>query len=85
MNPSISIIIPTYKCLESIIFMQVLQILQLVRDDGYITCYCALLGMNDPICLFFGNYDRFNLITNKWTYRARNPTGFWKLLKNRIG
>jgi len=35
--------------------------------DGYITRYCALLGMNDPICLFLGNYDRYSLVTRDWT------------------
>lgn len=37
------------------------------KDDGYITRYCALSGMSDPVCLFLGNYDRYCLITNKWT------------------
>ncbi|MDP2939838.1 MAG: glycosyltransferase family 2 protein [Candidatus Omnitrophota bacterium] len=37
------------------------------REDGYITRYCSLIGMNDPICLFLGNYDRYCLLTNKWT------------------
>ena len=37
------------------------------KEDGYITRYCAMLGMNDPLCLFLGNYDRMRLITNKWT------------------
>lgn len=37
------------------------------KKDKYITRYCALLGMNDPLCLFLGNYDRFCYITNKWT------------------
>lgn len=37
------------------------------REDGYITRYCALMGMNDPLCLFIGNYDRYNYITGKWT------------------
>lgn len=37
------------------------------KQDGYITRYCALLGMNDPLCLFLGNYDRYCYITNKWT------------------
>ena len=37
------------------------------RKDGYITRYCALIGMNDPLCLFIGNYDRYNLLTGKWT------------------
>lgn len=36
-------------------------------NDGYITRYCALLGMNDPLCLFLGNYDRYSLLTDKWT------------------
>lgn len=37
------------------------------REDAYITRYCALIGMNDPLCLFLGNYDRWCLITNRWT------------------
>jgi glycosyltransferase involved in cell wall biosynthesis len=37
------------------------------REDSYITRYCALIGMNDPLCLFLGNYDRYNLLTGKWT------------------
>lgn len=37
------------------------------RQDGYITRYSALMGMNDPLCLFLGNYDRFNILTGKWT------------------
>jgi len=37
------------------------------RSDAAITRYCAMLGMNDPICLFTGNYDRFSEITQRWT------------------
>ncbi|WP_423792391.1 glycosyltransferase family 2 protein [Methanocaldococcus indicus] len=37
------------------------------KEDGYITRYCALIGMNDPLCLYMGNYDRYCLITDKWT------------------
>ena len=37
------------------------------REDGYITRYCALLGMNDPLCLFLGNYDRYSTLTGRWT------------------
>jgi len=37
------------------------------KTDNYITRYCALMGMNDPLCLFLGNYDRYNYITGKWT------------------
>lgn len=36
-------------------------------QDGFITRYCALMGMNDPLCLFLGNYDRKNILTGKWT------------------
>jgi len=35
--------------------------------DSYITRYCALLGMNDPLCLFLGNYDRYCTLTGQWT------------------
>ena len=37
------------------------------KEDGFITRYCALIGMNDPLVMFLGNYDRKNLITGKWT------------------
>jgi glycosyltransferase involved in cell wall biosynthesis len=35
--------------------------------DNYLTRYFALLGMNDPLVLFLGNYDRFSHLTNQWT------------------
>lgn len=37
------------------------------EEDPLITRYCALLGMNDPICLYLGNYDRYSYVTGKWT------------------
>ena len=37
------------------------------KSDPILTRYFALLGMNDPICLFTGNYDRYCGITGKWT------------------
>lgn len=37
------------------------------KEDGKITRYCALIGMNDPICMFLGNYDRINYLTGRWT------------------
>ena len=36
-------------------------------DDPAFTRYCAMLGMNDPICHFIGNYDRLNILTGTWT------------------
>lgn len=37
------------------------------QGDPALTRYFALLGMNDPICLFTGNYDRVCAVTGKWT------------------
>ncbi|MDD5627259.1 MAG: glycosyltransferase family 2 protein [Patescibacteria group bacterium] len=37
------------------------------KKDGMITRYSALMGMNDPLCYFLGNYDRENLLSEKWT------------------
>ncbi len=35
--------------------------------DSSLTRYFAALGMNDPLCLFIGNYDRICAITRRWT------------------
>ncbi len=51
-------------------------------EDGYITRYCAFLGMNDPLCLFLGNYDRYSAVTGKWTgmpYFAEDEGPWFKL------
>jgi glycosyltransferase involved in cell wall biosynthesis len=38
------------------------------RDtDPPLTRYFAMLGMNDPLCLFLGNYDRLSELTRRWT------------------
>ena len=37
------------------------------KEDSALTRYFALLGMNDPICLFTGNYDRTCAVTGRWT------------------
>lgn len=37
------------------------------KSDSFITRYCALTGMNDILCLFIGNYDRYCFLTGKWT------------------
>ncbi len=37
------------------------------KQDPLITRYCALLGMNDPLCFYLGNYDRVSQISGKWT------------------
>lgn len=50
--------------------------------DPPLTRYFALLGMNDPICLFAGNYDRMCTITGKWTgmdVPAERKDGYMKI------
>ncbi len=37
------------------------------KKDSYINRYSALMGMNDPICFFYKNYDRYNVLTKRWT------------------
>ena len=37
------------------------------RTDSGLTRYCALLGMNDPLCYFLKNYDRMSVLSGKWT------------------
>jgi glycosyltransferase involved in cell wall biosynthesis len=37
------------------------------RKDGYLNRYSALIGMNDPYCLFVGNYDKLCGISGRWT------------------
>jgi len=37
------------------------------KEDSVINRYCALIGMNDPLCIFTGNYDRYCRVTGKWT------------------
>ncbi len=37
------------------------------EKDKPLTKYFAMSGVNDPLCLFIGNYDRYSYITGKWT------------------
>lgn len=37
------------------------------RSDPPLTRYCALIGMNDPLCYFLGNYDRESVLSGTWT------------------
>jgi glycosyltransferase involved in cell wall biosynthesis len=37
------------------------------RQDHFINRYQALTGINDPLALFVGNYDRFSELTGRWT------------------
>lgn len=56
--------------------------------DGFITRYCALIGMNDPLVLFLGNFDRRNYITdsrNEWTLTPHIEQDFGKYLYVKFG
>ena len=35
--------------------------------DSLVNRYCALLGMNDPMSYFLGNYNRFSYLSGKFT------------------
>jgi glycosyltransferase involved in cell wall biosynthesis len=37
------------------------------REDHFINRYQALTGINDPLALFVGNYDRWSELTGRWT------------------
>lgn len=37
------------------------------RQDHFINRYQALTGINDPLALFIGNYDRYSVLTGRWT------------------
>jgi len=57
-------------------------------EGGYIERYCALIGMNDPICLFLGNYDRMNYLTRKWTqvpHEEEDKGGYLKIKLTKKG
>ncbi len=58
------------------------------KEGGYIERYCALIGMNDPICLFFGNYDRWNYLTQKWTdvpHEEEDKKDYLKIKLTKVG
>ena len=58
------------------------------REGGYIERYCALIGMNDPVCLFLGNYDRWNYLTKKWTevpHEEKDLGGYLKIKLTKKG
>lgn len=37
------------------------------REDHFINRYQALTGINDPMAMFVGNYDRYSYLTDRWT------------------
>ena len=55
------------------------------KGDPALTRYFAMLGMNDPICLFTGNYDRTSAVTGKWTELPVSQEDKGSYLKLRLG
>jgi len=55
--------------------------------DPATTRYFAMLGMNDPVCLFIGNYDRMCAVTGTWTGLpvATTDRGEWLDCALRLG
>ncbi|OGY41708.1 MAG: hypothetical protein A2Y82_02380 [Candidatus Buchananbacteria bacterium RBG_13_36_9] len=54
------------------------------KEGGYIERYCALIGANDPLCLFLGNYDRWNFLTQKWTEVKHEEADIGNYLKIKL-
>lgn len=52
------------------------------RQDHFINRYQALTGINDPMAIFVGNYDRYSELTGRWTdypYRSESRDGWEKV------
>lgn len=52
------------------------------RKDHFINRYQALTGINDPMALFVGNYDRYSYLTDRWTdlpYESEPRDGWEKV------
>lgn len=50
------------------------------REDHFINRYQALTGINDPLAMYVGNYDRYSYLTGRWTdYPHRSePRDGWE-------
>ncbi|MDP2874016.1 MAG: glycosyltransferase family 2 protein [bacterium] len=48
-------------------------------SDSMVSRYWALVGVNDPLCLFLGNYDRRGYLSRGWTSLSLEQTdkGGW--------
>jgi glycosyltransferase involved in cell wall biosynthesis len=52
------------------------------REDHFINRYQALTGINDPMAIFVGNYDRYSELTGRWTdypYTSEQRDGWEKV------
>lgn len=57
------------------------------RADPPINRYCALMGINDPLCFYCGNFDRYNHALGRWTGLDIETTdrGDWIAIELRPG
>jgi glycosyltransferase involved in cell wall biosynthesis len=49
------------------------------RDHHFINRYQALTGINDPLALYLGNYDRYSYLRGRWTdypHKAEHRDGW---------
>jgi glycosyltransferase involved in cell wall biosynthesis len=58
-------------------------------DDTLIDRYCAVMGVNDPLCLFIGNFDKLSALTGTWTKQplhVENRSGYavFRLAEERL-
>jgi glycosyltransferase involved in cell wall biosynthesis len=52
------------------------------REDHFVNRWQALTGVNDPLAVFVGNYDRHSELTGRWTdypYRSEPRDGWEKV------
>ena len=53
------------------------------REDHFINRYQALTGINDPLAIYVGNYDRYSYLTDRWTdypHRSEPRDGWEKVV-----
>lgn len=56
------------------------------REDGYVNRYQGLTGVNDPMCLWVGNYGRWSELKGRWTdypYDGEPRVGWQKVRLHR--
>lgn len=53
------------------------------REDHFINRWQALTGVNDPLAVFVGNYDRYSYLTGRWTDypHASEPRDGWEKVR----
>jgi glycosyltransferase involved in cell wall biosynthesis len=53
-------------------------------EDSPVNRYCALVGANDPVAVFLGNYDRQSALSGRWTDLPVDSTDRGSWIKVRL-